>query len=371
MAAERSAVLLDWGGVMTGDLFGSFRAFCAAEGLDPDILANLFRHDRDARALLIDFECGRIEEADFEPRLSTALGLAWHEGLIDRLFAAATLDDAMVEGGRARTNAASHRLVSNSWGTRRYPRDAAGRALRRHRHLRRGGLPQARPAHVRARRAAHRRRAGRVRVRRRPGLQPRPRTRARDGRGPPHVGRDTLAELEGWWAKACPLNCAAQALSPRERSPPPRRPDRTALAAPDRAAPPGRRPAPPMRACARRPRRRCRAIGGPSRRPARRGSTPAGSGSAGGRASRPGPRSRSRRLGRSRRPRRPLRGVVVLEGRDGQRGAGRPPSAMTLVPASAATAERMVPTSTSTQVPAGASCSSPSTAKVARPSSTR
>ena len=87
MAAERSAVLLDWGGVMTGDLFGSFRAFSADEGLDPDVLANLFRHDRDARALLIDFECGRIEEVDFEPRLSAALGLAWHEGLIDRLFA--------------------------------------------------------------------------------------------------------------------------------------------------------------------------------------------------------------------------------------------------------------------------------------------
>ena len=124
MAAERSAVLLDWGGVMTGDLFGSFRAFCAAEGLDPDILANLFRHDRDARALLIDFECGRIEEADFEPRLATALGLAWHEGLIDRLFAAASLDDAMVEGVRAlHDRGVATGLVSNSWGTRRYPRE--------------------------------------------------------------------------------------------------------------------------------------------------------------------------------------------------------------------------------------------------------
>ena len=40
MAAERSAVLLDWGGVMTSDLFGSFAAFCAEEGLDPDVLAN-------------------------------------------------------------------------------------------------------------------------------------------------------------------------------------------------------------------------------------------------------------------------------------------------------------------------------------------
>jgi epoxide hydrolase-like predicted phosphatase len=124
VAAERSAVLLDWGGVMTGDLFGAFRAFSAEEGLDPDVLAKLFRHDRDARALLIDFECGRIEEADFEPRLATALGVGWHDGLIDRLFAGAVLDEAMVDGVRAlRGRGVRTGLVSNSWGTRRYPRD--------------------------------------------------------------------------------------------------------------------------------------------------------------------------------------------------------------------------------------------------------
>jgi putative hydrolase of the HAD superfamily len=124
VAGDRSAVLLDWGGVMTGDLFGSFRAFCAAEGLDPDGLANLFRHDRDARALLIDFECGRLEEADFEPRLATALGVSDHDGLIDRLFAGSALDDAMVAGVRSlRERGVRTGMVSNSWGTRRYPHE--------------------------------------------------------------------------------------------------------------------------------------------------------------------------------------------------------------------------------------------------------
>jgi putative hydrolase of the HAD superfamily len=124
VAAERSAVLLDWGGVMTSDLFGSFATFCADEGLDRDVLANLFRHDRDARALLIDFECGRIEELDFEPRLATALGLTWNDGLIDRLFGGAGIDQAMVDGVRAlRDRGVSTGLVSNSWGTRRYPRE--------------------------------------------------------------------------------------------------------------------------------------------------------------------------------------------------------------------------------------------------------
>ncbi len=124
MATEHRAVLLDWGGVMTSDLFGSFAAFCAEEDLDPDLLANMFRHDRNARALLIDFECGRVEEADFEPQLATALGLTWHEGLIDRLFARAALDPAMVDGVRAlHERGVPTGLVSNSWGTRRYPRE--------------------------------------------------------------------------------------------------------------------------------------------------------------------------------------------------------------------------------------------------------
>jgi epoxide hydrolase-like predicted phosphatase len=124
VAAERSAVLLDWGGVMTGDLFGSFRAFCAEEGLDPDALATLFRHDRDARALLIDFECGRMDEPEFEPKLAAALGVADHERLIDRLFAASELDAVMVDGVRAlHERGVRTALVSNSWGTRRYPRE--------------------------------------------------------------------------------------------------------------------------------------------------------------------------------------------------------------------------------------------------------
>jgi putative hydrolase of the HAD superfamily len=124
MAAERRAILLDWGGVMTGSPFSSFAAFCRTEGLDPATLADLFRHDRDARALLIDFECGRLEEADFEPRLAAAMGVASHEGLVDRLFDGSAIDDAMVEGVRAlHDRGVRTALVSNSWGTRRYPRD--------------------------------------------------------------------------------------------------------------------------------------------------------------------------------------------------------------------------------------------------------
>jgi epoxide hydrolase-like predicted phosphatase len=124
VAGERSAVLLDWGGVMTTDLFAAFAAFCTSEGLDEGALRDLFRGDREARTLLIDFECGRIEEADFEPKLAVALGVAEHASLIDRLFAGSKLDRLMVAGvRRLHDDGVRTGLVSNSWGTRHYPHE--------------------------------------------------------------------------------------------------------------------------------------------------------------------------------------------------------------------------------------------------------
>jgi len=124
VAGERSAVLLDWGGVMTTNLFDSFAAFCRAEGLDAGALAHLFRGDRDARTLLIDFESGRIEEAEFEPKLAVALGVAEPTGLIDRLFAGSKVNRLMVAGvRRLHDDGVRTGLVSNSWGTRRYPHE--------------------------------------------------------------------------------------------------------------------------------------------------------------------------------------------------------------------------------------------------------
>jgi putative hydrolase of the HAD superfamily len=124
VAGERGAVLLDWGGVMTTSLFDSFAAFCTTEGLEAGALRDLFRDDRDARTLLIDFECGRIDEEEFEPKLAHALGVGDHAQLIDRLVAGATTDQAMVDGvRRLHDDGVPTGLVSNSWGTRRYPKD--------------------------------------------------------------------------------------------------------------------------------------------------------------------------------------------------------------------------------------------------------
>jgi len=119
----RRGLLVDWGGVMTTDLFASFRAFCEAESLDSHALALAFRGDPQAQALLFAFEEGRLDEAAFESRLAALLGLDHHEGLIKRLFAGSSLDDTMVAAVRAaRSVGVRTGLISNSWGTSGYPR---------------------------------------------------------------------------------------------------------------------------------------------------------------------------------------------------------------------------------------------------------
>jgi putative hydrolase of the HAD superfamily len=120
---EYTGLLIDWGGVLTTSLFGSFAAFCALEGLDPKTLADSFRHNRDARALLIGLETGAIDEDEFEPQLAAILGVKAPK-LIDRLFAGAGPEKVMLAAVlAARQNGIRTGLISNSWGTRRYDRE--------------------------------------------------------------------------------------------------------------------------------------------------------------------------------------------------------------------------------------------------------
>lgn len=117
-------LLVDWGGVMTSNLFASFAVFCDAEGLDPQALAIAFRSDRATRELLFGFEEGRIAEEQFEAQLGSLLGARSSTGLIDRLFSGAQPEESMVQAVKAaRREGVRTGLISNSWGTSRYPRD--------------------------------------------------------------------------------------------------------------------------------------------------------------------------------------------------------------------------------------------------------
>lgn len=122
-AAPYRGLLVDWGGVLTSDVFDSFRAFCELEGLESDAVANAFRNDPESREALIAFECGTLPQEEFEAQLGPLLGVT-KTGLIERLFAGSAPDEAMLEAVR-RAHAAGVRtgLMSNSWGTSRYPRE--------------------------------------------------------------------------------------------------------------------------------------------------------------------------------------------------------------------------------------------------------
>jgi epoxide hydrolase-like predicted phosphatase len=123
MTDSRTGLLIDWGGVLTTNLFGSFAAFCEAEGIAPTAVRDAFRGDPRARELLADFECGRIDEAAFEPSFAALLGLRAHEGLIERLFGGMQADEAMLEAVAAFKRAGVRTgLLSNSWGADTYDR---------------------------------------------------------------------------------------------------------------------------------------------------------------------------------------------------------------------------------------------------------
>ncbi|HEY2631906.1 MAG TPA: HAD family phosphatase [Solirubrobacteraceae bacterium] len=119
----RTGLLIDWGGVLTSNLFVSFHEYCVRMEIDPHELGIRFRNDPDFRELLIALEKGTMSESEFEQRFAAILRVD-SDGLIDGLFAGVQPDTAMVEAVRAAREAGIRTaLVSNSWGVHRYPHD--------------------------------------------------------------------------------------------------------------------------------------------------------------------------------------------------------------------------------------------------------
>jgi epoxide hydrolase-like predicted phosphatase len=122
VAAGYRGLLVDWGGVLTSNVFDTFRSFCELEGLEPDAIGRRFREDPACRELLIALETGTLAEEQFEPQFAALLGVSAPQ-LIDRLFAGSQPDEQMLAAVlRARRGGIRTGLLSNSWGTRRYDR---------------------------------------------------------------------------------------------------------------------------------------------------------------------------------------------------------------------------------------------------------
>jgi putative hydrolase of the HAD superfamily len=120
---RRTGLLIDWGGVLTTNLFASFHAFCVESQIDPMTLLGSFKSDPAARELLIALETGELEEQAFESQFASMLKVE-PDGLIDGLFAGVAPDTEMLEAVRiAHDSGVRTGLVSNSWGVHRYPHD--------------------------------------------------------------------------------------------------------------------------------------------------------------------------------------------------------------------------------------------------------
>jgi putative hydrolase of the HAD superfamily len=113
---DRHGLIVDYGGVLTTDVFASFRAFCEAEGLPPETVRDRFRSDPEARDLLAALETGALATPEFEPRFAALLEVE-SERLVDRLFGGMEPDEAMIDGVRAARGAGVRTaMLSNSWG---------------------------------------------------------------------------------------------------------------------------------------------------------------------------------------------------------------------------------------------------------------
>lgn len=119
----RSAILLDFGGVLTTSVTASFRAFGARLG-DAGLPLRLLSTDGESRRLISEHEAGRIGADAFEEGFAARLRAhgargpqAAAEGLQERMMAGVEPDDAMI-ALVARLRAAGTRvaLVSNAFG---------------------------------------------------------------------------------------------------------------------------------------------------------------------------------------------------------------------------------------------------------------
>ncbi len=130
--AERAyrALIVDFGGVLTGPMQDAMIRFSSEIGIELQDLvrAALGAYSGGRDSLVTDFETGRISDEEFAEafarRLEDISGRAISkENLVRRIFRL-ELEETMLDLiGRARTAGYKTALLSNSWGTKYYPRE--------------------------------------------------------------------------------------------------------------------------------------------------------------------------------------------------------------------------------------------------------
>ncbi len=125
------ALVVDFGGVLTTPLQEAMIAFATDIGIElPDLVrVALAAYSGSGDQLVVDFETGRIPEAEFAEkfaaRIKEATGVEVpHEGLVRRIFSTLRLEEDMLLAlETARAAGFKTAMLSNSWGEGLYPRD--------------------------------------------------------------------------------------------------------------------------------------------------------------------------------------------------------------------------------------------------------
>ncbi|MCX5442083.1 HAD family phosphatase [Streptomyces sp. NBC_00056] len=121
MSTRISAVLFDFGGVLTTSLIEAFEAFGATLGVDPRLPLRLLAKDERSGALLVEHEEGRLGQREFEDGFAERLRAHGADiqgpGLLSLMQAGLRPDRAMLDLV-AEVRNAGHRvgLLSNSLG---------------------------------------------------------------------------------------------------------------------------------------------------------------------------------------------------------------------------------------------------------------
>lgn len=122
-------LICDYGGVLTGGVGSSFRAFERAEGLPKGTLFEVIGEAyaaADGDSPIVRFETGEADPEEFGQAMADHLRERGHEvdpeGIVRRIFAGTDHDPDMWEVvERIRAEGVRTALLSNSWGVDGYP----------------------------------------------------------------------------------------------------------------------------------------------------------------------------------------------------------------------------------------------------------
>jgi epoxide hydrolase-like predicted phosphatase len=113
-------LILDFGGVVTTDLFAELSAFCVREGLDPGAFARVLFDDAEGRKAFESVEAGKIPQRDYEVIVGRLLGVDDHGLLTRALGGLRPRPEVLDLIERSRAAGIRVGLLSNSWGEGEY-----------------------------------------------------------------------------------------------------------------------------------------------------------------------------------------------------------------------------------------------------------